>query len=281
MKKNLIRLKGANMEAKNIIEVEEFILECNDMLTGRFLDLNKRLEKFLTCMTKSEDIVDFLAECLTDFDDEVEFAKAFSVDRKSGTVRVSIPTDDKSKIALITTIFNNLTSNKLNINQFLETYFNNNKLAPTQNFLSEIIRPFRDLICKYFRINTNITLEDIRKMMTSEKLQYAEQEGVKQEEQLPHLSDLIAEIKKNCNQILSLLQFEKKRNENYDDVEFIVSSIIDACQKEDLRSINGMIVGLVYASKKLKNIRYLVEDMKDLIYNYYDYLEEIAENVQN
>ena len=153
------------MEAKNILDVEKFVVACNDMLTGKFLDLNKKLDKFLSVMTKSEDVLDLLGECLENFDEETEFSKAFSLDRKSGSTKVTIPTDDKKRLALSVTIFNDIINDKLNANQFLETYFQDKKLTPMQNFLEKIIRPFRDTICKFFSLDTNITVEDIKKQI--------------------------------------------------------------------------------------------------------------------
>ena len=111
------------METKNILDVEKFVVACNDMLSGKFLDLNKRLDKFLSVMTNSEDIIDLLADALEDFDDEVEFAKAFSVDKKTGSATVSIPTNETKRLALSAMIFNGIINNQINANQFLETYF--------------------------------------------------------------------------------------------------------------------------------------------------------------
>ena len=64
-------------EVKDIFQVESFVLQCNDMLGGKFLDLNKRLDKFLAEMTASEDILQLLADALEGFDHEKEFASAF------------------------------------------------------------------------------------------------------------------------------------------------------------------------------------------------------------
>ena len=77
------RPKEATMETKNILDVERFVVACNDLLSGKFLDLNKRLDKFLSVMAQSEDIFDLLSECLKDFDEDVEFSKAFFVDKKT------------------------------------------------------------------------------------------------------------------------------------------------------------------------------------------------------
>ncbi len=260
------------MEANNILDVERFVVECNDMLSGKFLNLTKRLDKFLTVLTKSDDILDFLKDCLDDFDDEEEFEKTFSLDKRTGSARMSIPTDDKKRLALSTTIFNNLTNGKLNANQFLETYFQNKKATPIQNFLDLIVRPYRDLICKYFEISPSITADDIMKQIEAEKIQQKEEEKEAEEAQFPHLDEILVEVIKNCNQILALLKFEKKRTDNLDDVEFVVNSIIKACEKRDLMVVNGLVIGLNYASKKFKNIRHLVTDLNDLIYDYYEYL---------
>lgn len=260
------------MEAKNILDVEKFVLTCNDMLSGKFLDLNKKLDKFLSVMTKSEDVLNLLETCLEEFDEETEFEKAFSVDKKTGSVKVAIPNDDKKRLALSVTIFNDIINDKLNANQFLETYFQDKKLTPMQNFLEKIIKPYRDTICKIFSLDTNITVDDIKRQIEEEKLMQKEEEKRLEDEQFPHLDELLTEIVKDCNQMLSILKFEKKRTDTLDDLEFIIGSIIKACEKRDLMVINGLVIGLNYVSKKFKNIRHLIGDLNNLIYNYYEYL---------
>lgn len=263
---------GGVMETKNILDVEKFVVACNDMLTGKFLDLNKRLDKFLTLMTKSEDIIDLLGVCLEDFDEDVEFEKAFSLDKKTGVSKVSIPTDDKQKLALCVTVFNNIINDKINANQFLETYFQDRKVTPMQNFLEKIVRPYRDTICKIFELDTNITVDDIKRQIETDELVKKAEEKQAEEEQFPQLDALLEEIVKACHQILAILKFEKKRTDVLDDVEFVVNSILQACERRDLMVINGLVIGLNYVSKKFKNIRGFVTDLNSLIYDYYDYL---------
>lgn len=271
------------MEAKNILDVEKFVVASNDMLSGKFLDLGKRLDKFLAVMTKSEDILDLLSSCLENFDEEAEFEKAFSVDKKTGAVKVALPTEDEKRLALSVTIFNNIITDKLNPNQFLETYFQDKKMTPMQNFLDKIIKPYRDTICKMFDLDTNITIDDIKKQMAQDELDKKEEEKRAEDAQFPHLVELLDEIVKNCNQILAILKFERKRTDVLDDVEFVVNSIIKACEKKDLMVVNGLVIGLNYCSKKFRNIRSLVVNLNSLIFDYYDYLatlqgEEQTEN---
>lgn len=260
------------MDAVNILDVEKFVLECNDMLSGKFLDLRKRLEKFLSVMTKSEDILGLLERSLENFDNETEFAKAFSVDKKTGSVKVALPADDMQKLALTVSVFNDIISDKLNANQFLETYFQDKKSTSMQNFMEKVIKPFRDVICKYFEILPTLTIDDVKKKVETEKFFKQEEEKRAEEEQFPHIDELFAEIVKTCNQILAILKFEKKRTEVLDDVEFVVNSILQACEKRDLMVVNGLVVGLNYVSKKFKNIKSFVIELNSLIYDYYDFL---------
>lgn len=262
----------AVMQAKNILEVEKFILASNDMLSGKFLDLSKRLSQFLAIMFKSQDIVELLGECLEDFDEEAEFAHAFSIDKKTGAVNVVLPTDDRKKLALSVSIFNGIINEKINPNQFLETYFNDKKLTPMQNFLEKIIKPYRDTICKLFEINPHITAEEVKNQIETENILKKEEEKEAEKAQFPHLDELFAEIVKTCNQILALLKFEKKRTDILDDVEFVTNSIIKACEKRDLMVVNGLVIGLNYVSKKFKNIKSFVLELNSLIYDYYDFL---------
>ena len=260
------------METKNILDVERFVVACNDLLSGKFLDLNKRLDKFLSVMAQSEDIFDLLSECLKDFDEDVEFSKAFFVDKKTGAIKIEIPADEKKNLALSVTIRSNLVSDKLNTNQFLETFFKDKKLTPMQSFLEKIVRPYRDIICKHFALDTNITVEDIKRQIEEEKLLKKEEEKHEEETLFPRLDELLVGVVGTTNQILALLKFEKKRTENLDDVEFILNSIVEACQKRDLMVINGLVIGLNYASKKYKNVRHLVDALNDQIYDYYEFL---------
>ena len=256
-------------EAANILDVERFVVECSDMLSGKFFDLRKRLDKFLSVMTESEDILNLLAEAIDSLDYETEFDKAFSVDKKTGAVKVALPVDDKKRLGLCVSLFNDFVNDKINTNQFLETYFQDKKLTSMQNFLEKIIKPFRDTICKSFGIKPDLTEDDLNKHILETKPEKEEEK-----EEFPHIDELMAEIVKTSNQILSILKFEKKRTDNLDDVEFIVSSILQACEKKDLMVINGLVIGLTYVAKKFKNIKHLVEDLNNLIYNYYDFLGE-------
>ncbi len=48
------------MEEFDRVAVENFVLSCNDMLSGKFLDIDRKLASVMTAITKSDDILTFL-----------------------------------------------------------------------------------------------------------------------------------------------------------------------------------------------------------------------------
>lgn len=267
------------MEANNIIQIENFVIECNDILSGKFFDLNRRLQKFLDVMSQSDDVMEFLADGLVGFDEDEELAKAFSLDRKTGAAKISFPNDEKKCAALFVTIFDKFANGKLNSTQFLQTFFQGGKMTPIQSFLDKIVKPFRDIICKTFEIPTDVTLFDVKKheqeiALAKQKEEEIEEKEEKKQEELPHLSELLQEITKNCRQILAIINFEKKHYDFLDDVEFVTNAILKACEIGDLMIVNGLVIGLDSVAKKFKNAHHLIEDMKTLILNYYDFLAD-------
>lgn len=276
------------MEANDILQIENFVIECNDILSGKFFDLNRRLQKFLDIMSQSDDVMEFLADGLVDFDEEEELSKAFSLDRKTGAAKLVFPNDEKKRAALFVTIFDKFANGKLNSTQFLETFFQGGKMTPIQSFLDKVVGPFRDIICKTFEIPADISVFDVKKheqeIALAKQKDEAAEEQEEPEETLPHLNELLQEITKNCRQILAIINFEKKRFEYLDDVEFVTNAILRACEIGDLMIVNGLVIGLDSVARKYKNARHLIDDMKTLILNYYDFLSEpqsLEEDEQN
>ncbi len=272
------------MEEFDKIAVEKFVVACNDMLSGKFLDINKKLASVLDAVSESEDVISLLADALTNFDEDEMFEKTFVIDSKTKNGKVCMPSDDNEKLAVIVTLLNDIQSRKINITQFLETYFKDNNSTPTQNFLNKILKPFRDIVCKNFGVNSEVSMVDINEHIKEKKKIQKEEENVieeKEEDVYPGIDELMADIEKISKEIQARLKFEKKKVDNVEDIDFILNAILKACASKDLLVINGLIIGLNYASKKFKSVKYLVQDLNDTIYDYYDFLAKGAENSQD
>lgn len=268
------------MEEFDKAQVEKFVASCNDMLSGKFLNIKKALSNIVDSVAESDDILSFIAESVPDLEDIDVYESVFTIDPKTKVGKIALPSDEKEKLGITTKVFSELTSGKLNFTKFLETYFKNPNLSPTQSFLDKFVKPFRDIISKHFQIDEELTFKDIDK---AEKVSFKEvnnkPDKVQEEEEifeetLPGICDVKKEIERIVGEMQASLKFERKHQNEVEDVDMILNGLLKACESDDLLIINSLILGIKHATKKIKSVKYLVSELEDLIYDYCDYLAE-------
>ena len=268
------------MEEFDKAQVEKFVASCNDMLSGKFLNIKKALSNIVDSVAESDDILSFIAESVPDLEDIDIYESVFTIDPKTKVGKIALPSDEKEKLGITTKVFSELTSGKLNFTKFLETYFKNPNLSPTQSFLDKFVKPFRDIISKHFQIDEELTFKDIDK---AEKVSFKEvnnkPDKVQEEEEifeetLPGICDVKKEIERIVGEMQASLKFERKHQNEVEDVDMILNGLLKACESDDLLIINSLILGIKHATKKIKSVKHLVSELEDLIYDYCDYLAE-------
>ena len=269
------------MEEFDKAQVEKFVASCNDMLSGKFLNIKKALSNIVDSVAESDDILSFIAESVPDLEDIDIYESVFTIDPKTKVGKIALPSDEKEKLGITTKVFSELTSGKLNFTKFLETYFKNPNLSPTQSFLDKFVKPFRDIISKHFQINEALTFKDIDKAQKvsfkEENKPMEEQEEEEEEifeETLPGICDVKKEIERIVGEMQASLKFERKHQNEVEDVDMILNGLLKACESDDLLIINSLILGIKHATKKIKSVKHLVSELEDLIYDYCDYLAE-------
>ena len=268
------------MEEFDKAQVEKFVASCNDMLSGKFLNIKKALSNIVDSVAESDDILSFIAESVPDLEDIDIYESVFTIDPKTKVGKIALPSDEKEKLGITTKVFSELTSGKLNFTKFLETYFKNPNLSPTQSFLDKFVKPFRDIISKHFQIDEELTFKDIDKAEkasikeVNNKLDKVQEEEEIFEETLPGICDVKKEIERIVGEMQASLKFERKHQNEVEDVDMILNGLLKACESDDLLIINSLILGVKHATKKIKSVKHLVSELEDLIYDYCDYLAE-------
>ena len=268
------------MEEFDKAQVEKFVASCNDMLSGKFLNIKKALSNIVDSVAESDDILSFIAESVPDLEDIDIYESVFTIDPKTKVGKIALPSDEKEKLGITTKVFSELTSGKLNFTKFLETYFKKPNLSPTQSFLDKFVKPFRDIISKHFQIDEELTFKDIDKAEkasikeVNNKLDKVQEEEEIFEETLPGICDVKKEIERIVGEMQASLKFERKHQNEVEDVDMILNGLLKACESDDLLIINSLILGIKHATKKIKSVKYLVSELEDLIYDYCDYLAE-------
>lgn len=258
----------------NVRKVEKFVADCNDMLSGRFLDFNKKVENIFRSMTESEDILTFLTDNISDINDEEVFDRAFMIDAKTKNGKLSLPSEEKEKLALFVYVINEISSRKINSNKFLETYFKGGQGTPTQMFLNKIIEPLKNMIADFFKVDKNLTLAELSNKPEEEETFEEEEEDdeLNYEEEYTKedaLTLALNNVIRVCDEIVAKLKFERRHEGEVEDFNFMINTLKRACELKDMLIVNGLILGINYLSRKIKSTKYLVNELNEIVYNIY------------
>ena len=265
------------MEKIELINIKNFIAKCNELLNGKYFSLEPKIEDILKSITESEQIYALIEDCLKDYDHKSMINRTFVIDGNTNRGRVDLPKDEVSVIALVFCILTDISEGRIKINQFLNTYFTDKTTnSEFTNFGLKLIAPFRNLIANAFGVSANASIKQVEE----ERIQFENEESeieteeeieeVVEEDENMELNELFIKIQTVCDQMISALKYEKKRKSEFDDAEFVINSIIESCNIKNLEVLNGLVIGLNYISKKVKSIKYGLEEVNELIYEFYN-----------
>ena len=82
------------------------------------------------------------------------------------------------------------------------------------------------------------------------------------------------EIKKISNDMISEIDYSTKiKNELREDAYIILEAIVNACELQNLKILNGLIVGFDFVATSIKPIKFLYKEMKNVLVEFYEELQ--------
>lgn len=256
--------------------VKSVIAVCNEVMTTKILFIDRKIQKLLEEIAKCPEVYNLVSDCLNVFNRDKEYDRAFSISN-SGKGTFILPKEEVKVIALVFCILGDINSRVINFDELVAKFFTDEEGRKDYNlFMQKVIVPFRDLISEAFNVSPNVTtVESIEEMETAEvepEEEEEEEEGeprlgkprfnFEDSEDLDRIFDLSKDI---ASQIYELLIYERKQNDEVLDSQYIVNSIVIACDKKDFEQLFSLVMGLKYVSKSIRDIRFLVKEMADLV----------------
>lgn len=260
---------------ENMEGVKSVIAVCNEVMTTKILFIDRKIQKLLEEIARCPEVYNLVSDCLNVFNRDKEYDRAFSISN-SGKGTFILPKEEVKVIALVFCILGDINSRVMSLDELVAKFFTDEEGRKDYNmFMQKVIVPFRDLISEAFNVSSNVTtVESIEEMETSE----VEPEEEEEEEEEPRLGkprfnfedsedlDRIYDLSKDiASQIYELLIYERKQNDEVLDSQYIVNSIVIACDKKDFEQLYCLVLGLKYVSKSIRDIRFLVKEMVDLV----------------
>ena len=82
------------------------------------------------------------------------------------------------------------------------------------------------------------------------------------------------EIKKLANDMMAEIDYTTRiKSEIREEAYIILDAIVNACEIENLKILNGLIVGFDYVSSSIKSIKFLYKEMKNVLMDFYEELQ--------
>lgn len=83
------------------------------------------------------------------------------------------------------------------------------------------------------------------------------------------------EIKKLANDMMTEIDYSTKiKSEIREDAYIILDAIVNACEINNLRILNGLIVGFDFVASSIKPIKFLYKEMKNILVDFYEEIQE-------
>lgn len=82
------------------------------------------------------------------------------------------------------------------------------------------------------------------------------------------------EIKKLANDMMTEIDYSTRvKSDVREDAYIILDAIVNACDIQNLKILNGLIVGFDFIAQYIKSIKFLYKEMKNVLINFYDELQ--------
>lgn len=103
---------------------------------------------------------------------------------------------------------------------------------------------------------------------------------LKSEEELDTVSKEVdcekyfVEIKKLANDMMTEIDYSTRvKSDVREDAYIILDAIVNACEIQNLKILNGLVVGFDFIAQYIRSIKFLYKEMKNVLINFYDELQ--------
>ena len=218
------------------LDLKQFNLACEDFVAGKYILANIKVKALINSIHSSEKLTDLVSNALDGFDFSLAFKESVTSEG------LALPHGDKNVIAYCFNILYNLDEGTITFLDFLSKYFASSKLSGGEEFkafASTIIQPFNRAINREYK--------NMYEMTSSEDYQ----------NNLYHKLSRVAEVNINNLDNIKLKELEKE------ELEYLLTAIKEASDKNDRKLIYALMVGMDYFVKANKRAKDIYLQLKD------------------
>ena len=92
--------------------------------------------------------------------------------------------------------------------------------------------------------------------------------SIEKSEEEEKIDNFFSECENICKDILSELEYERKKD-LVDDAKYVVETMITACEEKNFRTLSALIISFGAMSESLKSIRFLTRELKNILISFF------------
>ena len=249
---------------EELAKINNLINSCDELVNGRFILSEYKIAKILKDIGESKEIYKLLAECMQNFNFDREFSRAqIALPRK----KFVLPEEPEKLLPFVFCLLMEINNKKINLYEFLnEFYSDDENVDPFVKFSESVVKPFRNIIYNVFVTQNNVD-ENQCDENPKDNSNTVEDEN-DDDLTIEQMDKFYSDCKTICNEILSEINFEK-RKESIEDVKYVVETMVNACNEKNFRNLSALIISFTAMSENLKSIRFLSRELKNILISFF------------
>ena len=254
------------------LKILDFIATCDDFSNGKFLLIDSKINNILKKISASDELYGLIESCLQNYNFEKEFSHA-QIKFVGKPARFDVPKEPFRLIPLVFCILVKIEDKSLDLSEFLKSFFVKDETDEFENFSNSVIVPFKNAIASIFDISSTENAFDSNKLYPTEKV---EEKKMEKEEMVEdnQLNGYFDEMKKLIDDMLTEIDYcPKLKKDVRENAYILLDAMSDACDMQNLKILNGLIVGFEFIAPSIKNIRFLYKEFKKVLLDLYENLQ--------
>lgn len=141
------------VSAEELTKISQFIAGCNDMINGKFLLADIKITKMLNMLAGSQELYNYIKECMIDYDFSREYHRAEVKNRMNGGV-FAVPATPNSLVAFVFCLFVECDAKRIDFYNFIkENFASESKNDSYKLFAETLLVPFAKAISSHFMLD--------------------------------------------------------------------------------------------------------------------------------
>lgn len=252
-----------NLSSKDLNELNNFIEACDSMITGKFILADVKIRKVVQAIEESDYVYKIINNCMLNFNFEKELQRAEVRDDYNGS-QFLVPTDTDTLIALTFCLLVSFDTKRIDFYDFIKKNFETLAVnGEYTNFAKNLMVPFKEAIVNYYK-PAEIQEEYDNNSFVDPRYTATYEEEKQRDSYYDKIDDSIKAI------IEKVYVDRKIKEQEKQDLLYVLKSIEYCLKYEDMRLVASYITCFSNMTKKVRSVQFLLEDIKNLIKEYYE-----------